>query len=230
MKEAKVLAEVVSFAQATPRTKEDKAKTNAATHDTHDSNDDKVHSLLENDLGVSLPLHVSLSRPLTLKTEQKDLFLSRLQTAVNESNAKAFRVQPKDAAWHCNENGTRWFLVLRLQNSEQQEMSRLLEACNSLASEFGQPLLYATKDSKGMVQAETVARDKFHISVAWALEHPSGRDESGQRRSVFEQEDLGVPYEVLSRLADLNIGFSEVKIRIGQDVHAIPLKAARRTT
>ena len=39
-------------------------------------------SLLESDLGAPLPLHVSLSRPLALTTEQKDDFLVRVEGAI----------------------------------------------------------------------------------------------------------------------------------------------------
>lgn len=192
------------------------------------SEDAKVHSLLENDLGVALPLHISLARPLTLKTEQKDHFLARLQETVSHSNVPTFTIQPKDLAWHSNENSTRWFLVLRLQRSAELEMVRLLEACNYVANDFAQPLLYASRDERGRVHAASEVSEKFHISVAWALEAPGMRDGSGRRSPAIDATEPGLPCELLERLNDLSIPIGEVKVRIGQDVHAVPLRAARR--
>lgn len=211
-----------------PRTKEDKAKTTLP----HNNQDKTIHSLLENDLGVSLPLHISLSRPLALKTEQKDDFLSRLQKVISESNIHAFHAVPKDLAWHSNENSTRSFLVLRLQRSADREMACLLEECNNVANDFNQPLLYAGRDKRNRVQTAPEVGEKFHISVAWSLGGSAVKPEMGRRGSVKGDGETGpgVPYELLGRLTSLSIGFAEVKVRIGQDVHAIPLKAARRKT
>lgn len=195
--------------------------------DGRKSQDQAIHSLLENDLGVALPLHISLSRPLTFKTEAKNLFLTCLQQAITESNIRVFNVQPKDLAWHSNENSTRWFLVLRLQRSADEEMSRLLEVCNQIASEFSQPLLYASGNKHGKSRAAPDAAQKFHVSIAWSLERPEFEDKNGRRKSTGEEDGVGVPYELLGRLTELSVAFGEVKVRIGQDVHAVPLKPAR---
>jgi hypothetical protein len=45
----------------------------------------EIHSLLRSDLGVQLPLHISLSRPVVLRTEQRQPFLDMFQTALQES-------------------------------------------------------------------------------------------------------------------------------------------------
>lgn len=45
----------------------------------------RMHSLLYSDLGVQLPLHISLSRPVVLRTEQKDSFLELLRHRVTHS-------------------------------------------------------------------------------------------------------------------------------------------------
>lgn len=211
-----------------PRTKEDNDKTTSP----HDDEEKDIHSLLQNDLGVSLPLHISLSRPLTLKTEQKGDFLSRLQEAVSESNIRAFHATPKDLAWHSNENSTRSFLVLRLQRSADREMACLLEECNKIAIDFDQLLLYASTDKRGKVQTAPEVGEKFHVSVAWSLGDPVGSEGKRRRRSVGRGGDAGpgVSYQLLERLTSLSVGFAEVKVRIGQDVHTIPLKAARRKT
>lgn len=178
----------------------------------------KIHSLLQTDLGVSLPLHVSLSRPLVLKTEQKDHFLRELRQSLTSSGVKAFPVRVRDLVWHANESGSRWFLVLRLKNgTEGNEMSRLLATCNAVAREFGQPVLY------GEGNAEP-AEQQSHISIAWCLESPASAGSGQQRHATVE-----VPKEVLDKLTAIDIAFREVKIRVGQDVHSIPLKQRRES-
>ncbi|KAF9894363.1 poly(U)-specific 3'-to-5' RNA exonuclease [Aspergillus nanangensis] len=46
----------------------------------------QLHSLLRSDLGVQLPLHISLSRPVVLRTEQRQSFLETLQTSIRNSH------------------------------------------------------------------------------------------------------------------------------------------------
>jgi hypothetical protein len=185
-------------------------------HKKKQSDDGKVRSLLQNDLGVALPLHVSLSPPLVLKTANKDSFFGRLQQALSENIIRTLTIKPKDLAWHPNESKTRWFLVIRMQKSA--ELDKLLSVCNCVAKEFKQPLLYAGDGNpKG---------DEFHISIAWSLQ--ASRSTSSEPSAADStQEDAAIPYELLQRLTDLNITFREVKIRIGQDVHNIALKPKR---
>ena len=162
---------------------------------------------------MAQPLHISLSRPLTLKTDQKDGFLAQLKYAIAEGNVKAFDVDAKELAWHPNETKTRCFLVLRLQASSS--LSKLLDLCNGTAKAFGQPLLY-----------ESSPGDHFHISIAWSLESPRSQD--GDHGVEASADVASIPYALLGQLDSLAVHFDEVKIRIGQDVHNIALKAARR--
>lgn len=45
-----------------------------------------MHSLLYSDLGAQLPLHISLSRPVVLRTEQRSSFAEILRQAVRDSH------------------------------------------------------------------------------------------------------------------------------------------------
>jgi hypothetical protein len=46
----------------------------------------QVHSLLKSDLGAELPLHISLSRPIVLRAEQRQPFTDSLINAVSKSS------------------------------------------------------------------------------------------------------------------------------------------------
>lgn len=47
-----------------------------------DAGRSKTTSFLISDLGTPLPLHISLSRPIGFKTEEKDGFVSALQRRI----------------------------------------------------------------------------------------------------------------------------------------------------
>lgn len=49
-----------------------------------------VHSLLHSDLGAQLSLHISLSRPVILRTEQRVLFTEALQKAIHDSHVLSY--------------------------------------------------------------------------------------------------------------------------------------------
>lgn len=207
-------------------------------------------SLLQNDLGVPLPLHISLSRPLVLKTYQKESFLQQLKTHLDtDGSIKSFTVRPRGVTWHSNEVDTRWFLVLRLESSKDGEvgckeggikqLQKMLGRCNDVAAQFGQPVLYA-------YDQESVAEEsdgQFHISIAWSLHAPPGStrmswndasrpNAASQETNSFQENDRanesGIPSALLERLCGISIAFAEVKVRIGQDVHRLPLKIRRR--
>ncbi|TKA83831.1 hypothetical protein B0A55_00158 [Friedmanniomyces simplex] len=185
----------------------------------------KVRSLLHNELGVNLPLHVSLSRPLVLQTEQKEPVLNQLKQGITSSGVRAFQAGPARLRWHPNELGTRWFLVLQLRMPEKGELQKLLSACNKIAAVFDQPLLY-NEAVKGPHPTEaehegSKADGKFHVSIAWSLSEPKPADptKSEQEKSSDRTSD--------ERLTTLSVAFAEVKVRIGQDVCSIPLPPAR---
>lgn len=64
-----------------------------------------------------MPLHVSLSAPLVLRTENKDEYLEALLSALKplaKSYKQGITVLPHHLSWHLNEDGSRGFLVLRV--------------------------------------------------------------------------------------------------------------------
>ncbi|KAK4550368.1 hypothetical protein LTR36_003335 [Oleoguttula mirabilis] len=199
--------------------------------------DSSVHSLLQNELGVSLPLHVSLSRPLVLKTEQRAAFLDQLKKSIQNAGVRAFSAQPAKLKWHPNETGSRYFLVLGLQRPENDELRQLLSAANDVARRFEQPLLYEGKGfDRGKLDADAPftaaggADDgKFHISIAWSLTSPP-QDGAHPPASIggLVKAAEAQGSSLATATQDLGIAFSEVKVRIGQDVTSVPLPAPRR--
>ncbi|KAK5124263.1 hypothetical protein LTR85_001966 [Meristemomyces frigidus] len=192
------------------------------------SKDEAVHSLLQNELGVSLPLHVSLSRPLVLRTEQRDAFLDQLRKGIQSSGVRAFSAKPAELRWHPNETGSRYFLVLSLQRPKDSELQKLLNASNAVAKRFQQPVLY---EDDGIRHGEAVASasPKFHISIAWSLAPPSPGDAHPTTSTgrAIEASDASAT-NLTTEAHDFDIAFSDVKVRIGQDVTTIPLAVSRR--
>ncbi|RMD39428.1 hypothetical protein DV735_g5706, partial [Chaetothyriales sp. CBS 134920] len=170
-----------------------------------------VHSLLRSDLNVPLPLHISLSAPLTLKTEQKDAVAAAVEASVTRSGAGPFVVKPTRLCWVSNSEGSRSFLVLQLSRPENDDLNRLLSACNASVTHFGLKPLYCTYSSSfpssslstsapypGAVSGDR--SDAFHVSIAWTL---------GDLNNMWSSAGLG--------------HFDTVKLKIGNVVRDMRL-------
>lgn len=117
-------------------------------------------------------------------------------------------------------------------------MQRLLTASNEVAMAFHQPLLYQDETSTESVQADEERRSsaagfdhncKFHISIAWSLSTPAPNPTQplNDVDKVDGSTAHGMP-PLTNPLKGLNIHFTEVKVRIGQDVTTIALPTPRR--
>ncbi|KAF2154768.1 hypothetical protein K461DRAFT_319288 [Myriangium duriaei CBS 260.36] len=193
---------------------------------------DGLTTFLSSPNGVPQPLHISLSAPLILRTETKDDFrasviagISRAAKSLPEVTAAGkVIVVPAGLGWHPNAERTRGFLVFPLQVGAQDDgraLGKLLGACNDVAARFGCNRLYATSSvGDGAVKdAHEVAEDKFHISIAWALDP-----------EMFPAGPVRVPVSVRraeTRLKEIRIDFHDIKVKIGKDVVSVPLGQAR---
>ncbi|KAL4798278.1 U6 snRNA phosphodiesterase Usb1 [Aspergillus venezuelensis] len=175
----------------------------------------KLHSFLHSDLGVQLPLHISLSRPVVLRKEERQPFMEAFEASLGNSNISPFDVQVESLDWVSNFEKTRWFYVLRAKRPDKDSLNNLLHVSNRSLGLFGQPPLYeAASDSVKQDTGSASAGDYtgcFHISIAWSLEEPSAEE-----KERMENMDLG-------ELSALKIRFDCVKAKIGNNVSSIPL-------
>ncbi|KAF2682464.1 hypothetical protein K458DRAFT_307340 [Lentithecium fluviatile CBS 122367] len=149
-------------------------------------------------LGAALPLHVSLSRTLQIKTNDRDAFLDSLKSSLWKAAVRSFHVHFSKLKWVPNFERNRWFLVLGIEKPVQDELNRLLDACNEAAWKCGHPGLYIGGIGDGPMEgntSSTIARkrtkssqrgtgnkttrpdpvdrtDIFHVSIAWNLLEP----------------------------------------------------------
>lgn len=59
-----------------------------AQADKFHGNEAEIHSLLHSDLGAQLPLHISLSRPVVLRTEQRVSFTEIFEKEIRNSHIR----------------------------------------------------------------------------------------------------------------------------------------------
>ncbi|KAL4923442.1 HVSL domain-containing protein [Aspergillus undulatus] len=176
----------------------------------------KLNSFLYSDLGARLPLHISLSRPVVLRTEERQPFMEAFEAALGSSDISPFDVQVESLDWVSNFEKTRWFYVLRAKRPENDSLNRLLHISNRSLSLFGQPPLYEPVSNSSKLDGPQTAlvgdyTGCFHISIAWSLAEPLS-EEKERMASI----DLG-------ELSALKIRFDCVKAKIGNNVSSIPL-------
>ncbi|KAM5457662.1 poly(U)-specific 3'-to-5' RNA exonuclease [Microsporum audouinii] len=183
-----------------------------------------IHSLLYSDLGAQLPLHISLSRPVVLLTEQRESFLNLFHESIYKSKIQPLEVSPSSLDWVSNFEHTRWFLVLRLNRPKNDGLNRLLRLSNTTLAHFSQPPLYENpthrqkrKHGKQVGHQHDISpysgpgdtdyTDCFHISIAWTLEEPGARDKERLLSIDFQPHKL-------------NFKFNNVKVKIGNQIHS----------
>ncbi|GKT43237.1 U6 snRNA-associated Sm-like protein LSm1 [Colletotrichum spaethianum] len=135
----------------------------------------KLYPLLTSDLNAPLPLHISLSRPLSLTTAQKDAFFSSLKSSLPSATGD-FTVSPRGIGFFKSPDSDRAFLVLRVADPDASrnntstsgknpQLRALLTKCNAIALRFGHPALY-------QAHATELVDDAFHMSIGWTFGLP----------------------------------------------------------
>lgn len=186
-------------------------------------------SSLRSELGVRLPLHISLSTPLMLTTDSKDKFAQVIASEIKNSGIAAFRVMPAALRWVHNFDRSRYFLIVTLKRPENDELQKLLTICNKTAQAFSLPQLYTegspmvvgvsdgtTEDEGEVFPITTKPQDheKFHISIGWILEQP-------------QVDGLTAGHQP-ERLDNLPVEFKQVHLKVGNQITTIPLKTSAK--
>ncbi|KKA26212.1 hypothetical protein TD95_000090 [Thielaviopsis punctulata] len=179
-----------------------------------------LHTLLETDLGAVAPLHVSLSRPLSLGTAQKDAFLKDVTEGITSARVSPFAISPYRVYWYTSPDSARTFLVLSVAHPAHPanaHLSRFLAQSNATASAFHQPALYSRPQSD---EPGAIDREAFHVSVAWTFEVPDAAAKEAVD-TLFDGEFAGIKA--------WDVPVDNVKVKIGNVVHSVPLKRTSRT-
>lgn len=179
--------------------------------------DMELHKFLTSDLGAPLPLHISLSRPLSLSTAEKDDFRDQVSDAIRSGGVHRFAVSPRDLAWYKSPDSDRTFLVMRVEapckthptGGANPELLHLLRRCNAVAERFKQPRLYHS----------TGAESAFHISVAWTF-GLSGDDAAARTLDMAREKHV-------QDARSWEIDVSAVKVKIGNVISSVDLVGSR---
>ncbi|KAL2876655.1 poly(U)-specific 3'-to-5' RNA exonuclease [Colletotrichum sp. CLE4] len=185
----------------------------------------ELRPLLTSDLNAPLPLHISLSRPLSLTTMQKDAFLSSLTSAMSSATGE-FSLSSRGLGFFKSPESDRAFLVLRVacptassQNDASSggnttttgsnpQLRTLLNKCNSVAVRFDHPPLY-------QAHATELVDDAFHVSIGWTFGLP-GENACLRTCSLLKTPEF-------RGIRKWEIEVSGIKAKIGNVVTHIPL-------
>ncbi|KAF4925952.1 U6 snRNA phosphodiesterase [Colletotrichum viniferum] len=184
----------------------------------------KLQPLLTSDLNAPLPLHVSLTRPLSLTTAQKDDFLSALTSSVSHATG-AFILSPRGIGFFKSPDSDRAFLILRVADprassrdsnnttGKNPQLRALLTKCNAVALRFGQQPLYQAR-------ATELVDDAFHVSIGWTFGLPP-EDACLQTYGMLRLPEF-------AEVKKWEIPVSGVKAKIGNVVTHVPLRDAQK--
>jgi hypothetical protein len=197
----------------------------------------EIHPSLLSELGTPIPLHVSLSRTLQVKTHERDQFLDILNKSLQRAAVRPFNVRFTGLKWVPNYDRSRWFLILGIQKPAQDELNRLLRACNDATEESGHPPLYVggkgdgpmqdnnaidiaskrgesikNEDAVGQAKSDIDRTQNYHVSIAWNLTEPGP-----------EWITLAQDVNVSNFIDSPQTPFETVKAKIGNVVHSIEL-------
>ncbi|KAI8279198.1 hypothetical protein K4K59_008980 [Colletotrichum sp. SAR11_240] len=185
----------------------------------------KLQPLLTSDLNAPLPLHVSLTRPLSLSTAQKDDFLSVLTSSVSHATGP-FTLSPRGIGFFKSPDSDRAFLILRVADprasssrdsnsttGKNPQLRALLTKCNAVALRFGQQPLYQAR-------ATELVDDAFHVSIGWTFGLPP-EDACLQTYGMLRLPEF-------AEVKKWEIPVSGVKAKIGNVVTHVPLRDAQK--
>ena len=146
-------------------------------------------------------------------------------------------------AWVANEDKTRWFLVMRMEQDAEDLLTALLVISNQTVVRFGQPPLYAMSIGAGSSAVRTFGSmpntiHDHHQQVHQQQDQASRGarvDDSGSSYGFHVsigwilQEPSTSALMILKELEDslepFSIAISSIKVKMGNTVNVIPLSS-----
>lgn len=196
-----------------------------------------VSSFLTSDLGVALPLHISLTRPVVVGTGEKGAFLKEVvEEAVGRGQA-GFRLGASGVVeWHRTGESGRSFLVLRVRSllgkgsggggdagdgdgtngNPNPELTALLRRCNAVVARYGQPGLYEWAED-GQPNSGRRVGEAFHVSIAWSFAEPT-------EELVRATEQVFGGRDTQQKLQKVQIPVEGIKVKIGNVITNVALR------
>lgn len=150
----------------------------------------EIHPSLLSDLGTPVPLHVSLSRTLQIKTDDRDEFHDTLTSSLRRAAVRPFNVRFTGLKWVSNYERNRWFLVLGIEKPARDELNRLLSACNDAAEQCGHPPLYVGGKGDGPMEtnsASDISSNKKMMMMKMMMNNNSNRGSGKQTESSIDR-------------------------------------------
>ncbi|KAI1392721.1 uncharacterized protein F4822DRAFT_391899 [Hypoxylon trugodes] len=120
-----------------------------------------------------------------------------------------------------------------VKQGQNPELAQLLQRCNTLAQEFGQPPLYAFNSNSGMNNANKGndgSEDAFHISIAWSHAAPSPEMRQRTEQVYTSHSTLAtLPVSWKEEAQAIRVPVSGIKVKIGNVVThvALPVRGKR---
>ncbi|KAK4129413.1 hypothetical protein N657DRAFT_660773 [Parathielavia appendiculata] len=168
-----------------------------------------ITNFLQSDLGAPQPLHISLSRPIVLSSDDRATFLREVEAAIRASGIAAFGLACCRAEWHRTAESARSFLVLRL--------TEMLRRCNDVVAKYGQSRLYEWAEGDGQDEEEgRWVGEAFHVSIAWSFVEPT-------EELVRVTEQVFGSCSAKKRMRELRIPVEGVKVKIGNVITHVVL-------
>ncbi|KAK9370659.1 U6 snRNA phosphodiesterase Usb1 [Lipomyces kononenkoae] len=156
-------------------------------------------SLVHSPLGAPLPLHVSLSQPLMLTTQDRDEFRKGVWETIGD-NSRCFSLKFKSTDWLANPTQTREFYALLAEPSDQ--LTTLVDATNKVCQAMSYP---------------TLENPSFHVSLAWRLLDQTSAARIARTRLPDDPDN---DIQVQRVIDTLDVKIETVKIKIGRTVHS----------
>jgi len=184
-----------------------------------------LQSLLMNDLGVPLTLHISLSRSLSVPQTTRQALSSAIENAVYWADVKPFQLELGGFIWASNHTNTRSFFAAAIKKPPVDELNRLLKAVNAAVVSLGfGPLYTAQSEGDLMSQSQLDYTRFFHFSLAWCLRDEDDEDESDTANESRTEALDNIWASADQGLKAITVPVSTVLIKIGDKVTALDVK------